>query len=230
MKTSDFDFDLPKELIAQTPAKDRSSSRMLVLDRKSSTIEHKHFSDIVDYFNKGDVIVRNNTKVIPARLLGTKEETGAKVEILLLKDLGNDTWEALVGNAKVVKIGTIVSFNNGELRCECIEIKEEGIRIFKMLYKGIFLEIINEIGLMPLPPYIHEQLKEKDRYQTVYAKVLGSAAAPTAGFHFTEEIFKKLKEKGVIILDITLHVGLGTFRPVEASEIKDHHMHEEYYV
>ncbi len=229
MKTSDFDFDLPQELIAQTPLENRSSSRMLVLDKEKGNIEHKHFSDIVDYFHSGDVIVRNNTKVLPARLLGNKEETNAHVELLLLKDLGNDTWECLVGNARVVKVGTFVSFKDNLLRAECIEVKDEGIRIFKMHYNGIFLEIINDIGLMPLPPYIHQQIKDKNRYQTVYAKILGSAAAPTAGFHFTDEIFNRLKEKGVEIVDVTLHVGLGTFRPVEVNDVTNHHMHEEYY-
>ncbi len=229
MRTEDFNFDLPKELIAQTPLKDRSSSKMLVLHRDTNQLEHKHFTDIVDYFKAGDILVRNNTKVIPARLFGTKKETNAHVEVLLLKDLGDNTWECLVGNARVVKVGTEISFNDDQLIAKCLEVKDEGIRIFKMIYDGIFYEILDQIGNMPLPPYIHEKLEDKDRYQTVYAKVLGSAAAPTAGFHFTDDIFKRLKEKGVEVLDITLHVGLGTFRPVEADDIKDHHMHEESY-
>ena len=229
MRTEDFDFYLPKEQIAQTPLLNRSSSKMLVLHRDTGLVEHKHFDDIVDYFNKGDVIVRNNTKVIPARLLGTKEGTGAHVEVLLLKDLGNDTWECLTGNARTIKVDTIITFGDGSLKCKCLEVRDEGIRIFKMIYDGIFYEILDTLGQMPLPPYIKEKLEDKDRYQTVYAKVIGSAAAPTAGFHFTNEIFEKLKAKGVEILDITLHVGLGTFRPVEADDINDHHMHSEYY-
>jgi len=230
MRTEDFNFDLPQELIAQTPLKERSSSKMLVLHRDSNLLEHKHFSDITEYFKAGDIIVRNNTKVIPARLYGIKEETNAHVEVLLLKELDNDTWECLVGNARVIKVGTVISFAENLMSAECLEVKDEGIRILKFKYDGIFYELLDKIGQMPLPPYIHEKLKEKDRYQTVYAKILGSAAAPTAGFHFTEEIFTQLKNKGVEILDITLHVGLGTFRPVEVDDIKDHHMHEETYI
>lgn len=229
MRTEDFNFDLPKELIAQTPLLNRSDSRMLVLNRKTQTIEHRHFKNIVEYLKAGDVLVRNNTRVIPARLLGTKEITNARVELLLLRQLENDIWECLVGNARTVKVGTFVSFGEGKLRAECLEVKDEGLRVFKMHYEGIFYEVLDELGQMPLPPYIKEKLEDKNRYQTVYAKINGSAAAPTAGFHFTDEIFKQLKEKGVEIIDVTLHVGLGTFRPVEVDSIEEHNMHEEYY-
>lgn len=227
MKTSDFDYYLPEELIAQTPLKDRSSSRLMVLDRKTGKIEHKHFYDIVNYLNKGDILVRNNTKVIPARIFGVKEGTGAKVEVLLLKQI-EDTYECLVGNAKVVKVGTIINFSD-KLKATCLEVRDEGIRILKFECEGIFLEVLNEIGNMPLPPYIKKSLLDKDRYQTVYAKYNGSAAAPTAGLHFTDEIFKKLKEKGVEVLDVTLHVGLGTFRPVKVDDVTNHKMHKEEY-
>ena len=228
MKTSEFDFELPEKLIAQVPLNNRSESRLLVLHKNNGNIEHKKFNNIIDYFNKGDVLVRNNTRVIPARLFGTKTETNAHVELLLLKQ-NNDTWECLVGNAKVVKLNTIISFGDGILKAKCIEIRDEGIRIFEMIYEGIFYEILNELGQMPLPPYIHEKLNDKERYQTVYAKELGSAAAPTAGLHFTNDIFKKLEDKGVIIVDITLHVGLGTFKPMKAETIEEHNMHSEYY-
>ena len=229
MKTSEFDYNLPQELIAQTPLKDRTTSRMLVVHKNSGELEHKHFFDIVDYFHAGDVLVRNNTKVIPARLFGTKEETGAHVEVLLLRQEPDDIWECLVGNAKVVKIGTVVSFHDGRLRAQCTEIGEKGIRKMKMLYDGIFTEILDELGTVPLPPYIKEKLDDPNRYQTVYAKVEGSAAAPTAGLHFTPETFKKLEEKGVQILDVTLHVGLGTFRPMDTENIEEHVMHSEVY-
>ena len=228
MRVDEFDFELPLELIAQTPLQNRSRSRLLVVNKKTHTLEHKNFFDIVDYFNKGDVLVRNNTRVIPARLFGTKEETNAHVELLLLHQEG-DIWECLVGNARVVKLNTIVSFGDGILKAKCIEVKDEGIRVFEMIYEGIFYEILDKLGNVPLPPYIKEKLEDKERYQTVYAKVQGSAAAPTAGLHFTEEIFNKLKEKGVEILDVTLHVGLGTFRPVSVETIDEHKMHEEYY-
>lgn len=227
MKTSDFDYYLPEELIAQTPLKDRSSSRLMVLDKETGKIEHKHFYDIVDYLNEGDILVRNNTKVIPARIFGVKEETGAKVEVLLLRQI-EDTYECLVGNAKVVKVGTVIKFSD-KLKATCLEVKEEGIRIFKFECDGIFLEVLEEIGNMPLPPYIKESLLDKNRYQTIYAKYNGSAAAPTAGLHFTDEIFKKLKEKGVEVLDVTLHVGLGTFRPVKVDDVTNHKMHKEEY-
>ena len=230
MDISLFDFDLPEELIAQSPAKKRDESRLMVINKDTKTYEHKHFYDIVDYLHAGDVLVRNNTKVIPARLLGEKENTHAHVELLLLKQLENDNWECLVGNAKTVKVGTIVSFGNGELKAECLEIKEEGIRIMHMIYEGVFYEVLDKLGKMPLPPYIRKQCDDNSRYQTVYAKVEGSAAAPTAGFHFTEELFEKLKQKGVIVVDVTLHIGLGTFRPVKVNDVLEHHMHSEYYV
>jgi len=228
-KTSDFNYDLPEELIAQTPLLDRTSSRMLVIHNTEKKYEDKHFYDIVDYLHAGDVLVRNNTRVIPARLFGTKEETGAHVELLLLRQLPDDVWECLVGNAKVVKLGAIVSFHDGRLRAECIEIGEKGLRKMRMIYNGIFNEILDELGNVPLPPYIKEKLNDPERYQTVYAKVRGSAAAPTAGLHFTDEIFTKLKEKGVTVVDVTLHVGLGTFRPMDTEDVEDHDMHSEVY-
>ena len=224
-----YDFYLPEELIAQTPEKKRDHSRLMVLDKDLETITHRHFYDIVDYLKPGDVLVRNNSKVIPARLYGTKEETNAHVEVLLLKDLGDNVWECLCGNAKVIKIGTIISFGDGSLKAECVEIKDEGIRKMKLIYKGILFEILDVLGKMPLPPYIHTQCEDNSRYQTVYAKVEGSSAAPTAGFHFTPELFEKLEAKGVIVVDVTLHIGLGTFRPVKVNNIKDHHMHSEVY-
>ncbi|WP_442914571.1 tRNA preQ1(34) S-adenosylmethionine ribosyltransferase-isomerase QueA [Lactimicrobium sp.] len=227
MKTSDFDYDLPKELIAQTPLKDRKASRMMVVHMNSGELEDKHFYDIVSYFHKGDVLVRNNTRVIPARLYGTKEETGAHVELLLLRQMEDDIWECLVGNAHVVKLGTVVSFHDGRLKAKCVEVEDKGLRKFKMIYDGIFNEILDQLGEVPLPPYIHEKLNDPERYQTVYSKVEGSAAAPTAGLHFTPEIFAKLREKGVTIVDVTLHVGLGTFRPMDTENVKEHQMHAE---
>ena len=228
MKTEDFNYELPSELIAQTPLKDRSSSKLLVLDKNTGNIEHKEFHDIKNYLNKGDVLVINDTKVIPARLMGIKEETGAVIELLLLKDLGADKWECLSKPQKRLKIGTIIKFSD-ELKAEVTDILEDGVTHVKLIYSGILMEILDRLGEMPLPPYIHEKLKEKDRYNTVYAKNIGSAAAPTAGLHFTNELLKDLKENGVIITNVTLHVGLGTFRPVEVDEINDHHMHSEYY-
>ena len=225
-----FDYDLPEELIAQTPLKKRDTSRLMVLDKETGDVEHKHFYDILDYLKPGDVLVRNNTKVIPARLYGLKEETGGHVEVLLLKDLHDDLWECLVGNAKIVKLGTVITFGDGRLKAQCTEIREEGIRIFKMIYDGIFYEILDQLGIMPLPPYIKEKLNDPDRYQTVYAKVEGSAAAPTAGLHFTEELLQQIKDKGVEIAFVTLHVGLGTFRPVKVENILEHHMHSEFYM
>jgi len=229
MKTEDFDYYLPEELIAQTPLKKRDSSRLLVLDRKTGEVEHKHFSDIIDYLEEGDTLVLNDTKVLPARLIGVKEETEAVIEVLLLKNLENDTWECLTKPARRIKVGTIVSFGNGELKMECTKVFDEGIRHFKMIYDGIFYEILDKLGTMPLPPYIHEKLDDQSRYQTVYAKELGSAAAPTAGLHFTNELLKKIEEKKINICYVTLHVGLGTFRPVSVDNIKDHEMHSEYY-
>ena len=228
MKTSDFDYNLPEELIAQTPIKDRDHSRLLVMDRKTGELEHKVFTDIIDYLNPGDVLVINNTKVLPARLIGHKVDTDAIIEVLMLKDLGDDTWECLTKPARRVKLGTIVKFSD-ELSAKCIYEGEEGIRHYKFIYNGIFLEILDRLGEMPLPPYIHEKLKDKDRYQTVYAKELGSAAAPTAGLHFTKDLLKKIKEKGILIEEITLHVGLGTFRPVEVEDVYNHKMHSEFY-
>ena len=229
MDISLFDFKLPEELIAQSPMSNRDECRLLAIDRENHTFQHLLFRDIIDYLHKGDVLVRNNTKVIPARLIGVKEETKGKVEVLLLKDLGDDVWECLVGNAHSVKLDTHCSFGEGKLRCRCVKILPEGIRHMKFLYEGIFLEILDSLGLMPLPPYIKKQCENKDDYQTVYAKVPGSAAAPTAGFHFTENLFNKLKEKGVEVVDITLNIGLGTFRPVKVSDTNDHVMHSETY-
>ena len=228
MKTDDFDFYLPENLIAQTPLDKRDSSRMLVLDKETGNIEHKHFNNILDYLDENDVLVLNDTKVIPARLYGVKEDTNAVIEILMLKDLGNNFWECLTKPAKRIKLGTIVSFSD-KLKAKCVYIGEEGIRHFELLYDGILYEILDELGEMPLPPYIHEKLENKDRYQTVYAKNIGSAAAPTAGLHFTEELLKKIEEKGVKILYVTLHVGLGTFRPVSVEDVTNHKMHSEFY-
>ena len=226
---SEFDYYLPEELIAQTPLVQRSSSRLMVLNRKDESITNDHFYNITNYLKPGDVLVRNNTKVIPARLFGIKEVTGAHVELLILKQDGK-TCECLVGNAKVVKLDTVISFGNGELKAKCIEVRDEGIRIFELIYEGIFLEILEKLGNVPLPPYIKEKLEDKDRYNTVYAKIEGSAAAPTAGLHFTDEIFAKLKEMNVEVLDVTLHVGLGTFRPVSEDNVLNHKMHSEFYI
>ena len=230
MKTDDFDFGLPEELIAQTPLERRDASKLLVLDKTTGEISHRHFTDVIDYMEKGDTLVLNDTKVMPARLYGVKEETGAVIEVLLLKDEGNNVWECLTKPAKRIKEGTIVSFGDGKLKAKCMEVLDEGIRKFKLEYKGILYEILDELGEMPLPPYIHEKLKDKDRYQTVYAKNVGSAAAPTAGLHFTKDLLEKIKDKGVNIAYITLHVGLGTFRPVNVEDVTKHKMHSEYYV
>ena len=229
MKVSDFNYNLPKELIAQFPIKNRDQSRLMVLDRKNKTIENKIFKDIIDYLEPGDCLVRNNTKVIPARLYGVKEETGANVEFLLLKRIEGDIWEVMVKPGKKLMPGARVNFGNGALKAEILEKLDGGNRKVKFEYSGIFNEILNEIGLMPLPPYIHEKLKEKDRYQTVYAKYEGSAAAPTAGLHFTDKLFEKLKEKGVEVANVTLHVGIGTFRPVKVENIEEHDMHSEHF-
>lgn len=229
MKVEDFDYDLNENLIAQTPIKDRDTSKLLVLDKKTGEIEHKHFYDIIDYLEKGDTLVLNDTKVLPARLLGEKNDTHAVIEILLLKDLGEDVWECLVKPARRIKVGTIVTFGQGELKAECVKEDNEGIRHFKLIYSGILLEILEHLGTMPLPPYIHEKLKDQSRYQTVYAKEIGSAAAPTAGLHFTKELLKKIEDKGVNIAYVTLHVGLGTFRPVSVDTIEEHKMHSEHY-
>ena len=229
MKTDDFDFYLQEELIAQTPLEKRDNSRLLVLDKDNGNIEHKHFNNIIDYLNEGDVLVLNDTKVMPARLYGVKEDTKAGIEILMLKEIKKDTWECLCKPAKRVHEGTIINFGDGRLKAKCIGIKEEGIRIFELVYNGILYEILDALGEMPLPPYIHKKLQDKDRYQTVYAKNIGSAAAPTAGLHFTKELMDKIKEKGITIAYITLHVGLGTFRPVSVDDIHNHKMHSEFY-
>ena len=229
MKTSDFYFDLPEELIAQVPILDRSSSKLMVLDKETGEIEHKTFKNVIDYLNPGDCLVLNNTRVIPARLIGEKVDTGGKIEFLLLKRTEEDTWQALVKPGKRAKIGTKFSFGNGKLIGEVVGLAEEGSRIIKFHYEGIFEEVLDELGNMPLPPYITERLEERERYQTVYSKHNGSAAAPTAGLHFTEELLKEIKEKGVDIARVTLHVGLGTFRPVKEENVLDHHMHSEFY-
>lgn len=230
MKTEDFNFELPEELIAQTPLEKRDSSKLLVLNKDDGKVEHKHFNNIIEYLNAGDVLVLNDTKVIPARLYGIKESTDAHIELLLLNEVSKDTWKCLTRPAKRIQEGTIISFGNGLLKAKCLTKEDEGICIFELIYKGILLEILDKLGEMPLPPYIHEKLKDKDRYQTVYAKYEGSAAAPTAGLHFTEELLEKIKAKGVKIVYITLHVGLGTFRPVSVDNINDHKMHSEYYI
>lgn len=230
MKTADFYFDLPQELIAQDPLEDRSSSRLLVLDRETGKTEHHIFKDVIDYLNPGDCLVVNNTKVIPARLFGTKEGTEAKIEILLLKRKENDVWETLVKPGKKAKPGTRITFGDGLLTGEVIDVVEEGNRLIKFTYDGIFEEILDQLGQMPLPPYITHQLKDKNRYQTVYAKHDGSAAAPTAGLHFTPELLEEIKAKGVNIAHVTLHVGLGTFRPVKVEDVSNHHMHSEFYI
>ena len=229
MKLSEFNYELPKELIAQTPIEKRDGSRLMILDREKQTIEDKTFKDIIDYLEPGDCLVRNNTKVIPARLYGIKEETGANVEVLLLNRIEADTWEAMVHPGRRLRPGARISFGDGILKAEVLEVMEGGNRKIKFEYQGIFNEILDQIGLMPLPPYIHERLKNKDRYQTVYAKYEGSAAAPTAGLHFTEELLQKIKEKGIQIANVTLHVGIGTFRPVKEENIEDHDMHSEHY-
>lgn len=230
MKTEDFDFQLPQELIAQTPLKKRSESRLMIVHRETKEIEHKHFFDMIEVLHPGDVLVVNNTKVIPARLFGIKQETGAHVECLVLK-MNGDIIECLVGNAKVVKVGTTIVFKEGVLSARCLEKKDEGICVFQFIYDGILMEKLEECGQTPLPPYIHEKLNDKNRYQTVYAKVEGSAAAPTAGLHFTPELMNKIKDKGIEILEVTLHVGLGTFKPVKVDDVTKHQMHtEDYFV
>lgn len=228
MNVSDFKYDLPEELIAQVPTKKRDESKLMILNRKSQTIEHKVFKDIIDYLEEGDCLVRNNTKVLPARLYGQKE-TGAKVEFLILNQIEGNIWETVVRPGNKLHKGAKVIFGEGLLKAEVIDTMEGGTRKVKFEYKGIFNEILDKIGLMPLPPYIHEELKESNRYQTVYAKYQGSAAAPTAGLHFTEDLLEKIKQKGVKIANVTLHVGIGTFRPVKVEKIEDHHMHSEHF-
>lgn len=225
-----YDYELPEDLIAQTPLKNRSESRLLVLDKETGEIKDEYFKDIVSYLEKGDVLVLNNTKVIPARLIGEKEDTKALIEILLLENIEDNKWEALSKPQKRLKVGTIVSFGHGKLKAKILEKKNDGIVVIELIYDGILNEILDELGSMPLPPYIHEKLKEKDRYQTVYAKVEGSAAAPTAGLHFTKELLSELESNGVIVTYVTLHVGLGTFRPVNENNILNHDMHTEKYI
>lgn len=229
MKTEDFDFYLPEELIAQDPLEDRSSSRLLVLDKETGEIEHHHFKDIVDYLEAGDCLVINDTKVLPARLIGEREGTGAKVEVLLLKRQENDIWEALVKPGKKARPGMKLLFGGGILKGEVLEVVEEGNRLIQFQYTGIFEEVLDQLGEMPLPPYITHQLEDKNRYQTVYARHAGSAAAPTAGLHFTPELLQEIEEKGINIARVTLHVGLGTFRPVKVENVLEHHMHSEFY-
>ena len=228
MKVSDFNYNLPEELIAQVPIQKRDESRLMVLNRENQTIEHKTFKDIIDYLQPGDCLVRNNTKVIPARIYG-KKETGANVEFLLLNNIEGDIWECIVRPGNKLHIGTKVIFGEGLLKADILDTMEGGTRKVKFSYNGIFNEILDQIGLMPLPPYIHEELKDKDRYQTVYAKYRGSAAAPTAGLHFTEELLSKIEQKGIQIANVTLHVGIGTFRPVKEETVEKHHMHSEHY-
>lgn len=230
MELTDFNYDLPEELIAQDPLLKRSDSRLMVIHRDTGEIEHKHFSDIIDYLDPGDCLVINDTKVIPARLMGVKDETGASIEVLLLRNKGDNVWETLVRPGKKAKIGTVISFGDGLLKGEVVDIVDEGNRLIKFSYEGIWEEVIDRLGEMPLPPYITHKLQDKNRYQTVYAKHEGSAAAPTAGLHFTEELLQKIKDKGINIARVTLHVGLGTFRPVKVEKIEEHHMHSEYYV
>ena len=229
MKTEEYNYNLDERLIAQSPSETRGESRLLVLDKSTGEIEHKKFGNVLDYLNKGDALVINNTKVIPARLIGVKEDTGAVIEILLLKNIEDDLWETLTKPQKRLKVGTVISF--GEiLKGEVVSLKSDGITYIKLIYDGILIEILEELGSIPLPPYIHKKLDEKERYQTVYAKEYGSSAAPTAGLHFTKELLKKAEEKGVKIVTVTLHVGLGTFRPVNVSDITKHKMHSEYYI
>ncbi len=228
MKTDDFDYELPEELIAQHPLKERDSSKLMIVNKDNGNIKHEIFHNIINYLNENDVLVLNNTKVIPARLIGIKEDTNAHIEVLLLKNIEKDNWECLVKPAKRVKIGTIINFNN-ILKAKCIKIGEEGIREFTFIYDGLFYEILDKLGTMPLPPYIKEKLKDQNRYQTVYADIIGSAAAPTAGLHFTKELLDTIEKKNIKICYITLHVGLGTFRPVNVEDVTKHKMHKEYY-
>lgn len=229
MKTNDFDFNLPEELIAQHPLENRDTSRLLIVDRENQSFSHKHFYDILEELSSNDVLVINNTKVMPARLIGEKEDTNAVIELLLLEQK-ESLWDALVKPGRRVKVGTVITFGRGMLKAKCVGEKEDGIKTFQMIYEGIFYEILEQLGQMPLPPYIHEKLEDKDRYQTVYAKEIGSAAAPTAGLHFTKDLLDKIKEKQIEIIEVTLHVGLGTFRPTSTETIEDHHMHKESYL
>lgn len=230
MNVKDFDFYLPEELIAQHPLEQRDSSRLMVLDKKTGEINHKSFHDIIGYLNKGDTLVLNNTRVMPARLIGEKEETGGKIEFLLLKRIEKDKWECLAKPGKSARVGRRFTFGEGKLKAEVIEVKDNGNRIVEFYYEGIFEEVLDSLGEMPLPPYIHERLEDRERYQTVYSKENGSAAAPTAGLHFTKELLKEIKNKGINIVYLTLHVGLGTFRPVKVESIEEHEMHSEFYM
>lgn len=229
MKTDDFDYYLPEELIAQVPLENREESRLLVLNGNTGEKQDKKFYDIVDYLKEGDVLVLNDTKVLPARMIGEKKDTGAVIEVLLLKNITGDNWECLVKPAKRISVGTVVSFGEGLLTARCVRVGEEGIREFEFIYDGIFYEILDKLGTMPLPPYIRTKLDDQSRYQTVYAKNIGSAAAPTAGLHFTKELLSKIEEKGVTVCYVTLHVGLGTFRPVNVEDVTKHKMHSEFY-
>lgn len=230
MKTSDFDYDLDESLIAQTPILERDHSKLLVLDKETGEVNHRIFTDIIDYLEEGDALVLNDTKVLPARIIGIKKETNALIELLLLNEIENDTWKCLAKPARRVKIGTVVSFGEGLLKATCIKEYDEGIKEFSLKYDGILYEILDKLGTMPLPPYIHEKLKDQTRYQTVYAKNIGSAAAPTAGLHFTNDLLEKIRNKGVNVLFVTLHVGLGTFRPMKVENVQEHVMHSEYYM
>lgn len=230
MRTDEFDYYLPEELIAQTPLENRSSSRLLVLHKKTGQIEHRKFSDIINYLSKGDALVINDTKVIPARLIGEKENTGAVIELLLLKNINGDVWECLAKPQKRLHIDTIISFGKGKLKAKVKEVLADGITRVELIYTGILMEVLESLGTMPLPPYIHQKLKDQDRYQTVYAEIYGSSAAPTAGLHFTEELLKEIKDKGIEVVHVTLHVGLGTFRPVQVDNILEHKMHKESYI
>ena len=229
MKTEDFDYNLPEELIAQTPLEQRDNSKLMILDKNTGKIKHEVFSNIINYLDEKDILVLNDTKVIPARIIGEKVDTNAVIELLLLKNICSNKWECLSKPAKRIKIGTTISFGNGLLKAKCVELGEDGIRIMQFEYEGIFYEILDKLGSMPLPPYIKEKLEDKDRYQTVYAKNIGSSAAPTAGLHFTNELIKKIEDKGIKICYITLHVGLGTFRPVNVEDVTTHKMHSEFY-
>ena len=229
MKTDDFDYNLPEELIAQTPLEKRDCSKLMVVDKKTGEIKHEIFHNIINYLNKDDILVLNDTKVLPARIIGEKIDTSAVIELLLLKNIENNNWECLAKPAKRIKIGSVVSFGNGLLKAKCTGIGEEGIRIMEFIYDGIFYEILDQLGSMPLPPYIKEKLQDKSRYQTVYAKNIGSSAAPTAGLHFTNELLEEIKNKGIKICYITLHVGLGTFRPINVEDVTNHKMHSEFY-
>lgn len=230
MRTDEFDYYLPEELIAQTPLENRSSSRLLVLHKKTGQIEHRKFSDIINYLSKGDALVINDTKVIPARLIGEKEDTGAVIELLLLKNINGDVWECLAKPQKRLHIDTIISFGKGKLKAKVKEVLADGITRVELIYTGILMEVLESLGTMPLPPYIHQKLKDQDRYQTVYAEIYGSSAAPTAGLHFTEELLKEIKDKGIEVVHVTLHFGLGTFRPVQVDNILEHKMHKESYI